>query len=100
MTTSQQSTTDTVRRLVDQQLNFTAHAYDLGPDDDLWRLGMTSLTCLGLMLAVEDTLGIEFPEDALKQSTFRTVNTITAAVDGARDRSDRRRQENAVRRDQ
>jgi acyl carrier protein len=44
---------------------------------------MTSLTCLGLMLAIEDTLSIEFPEAALKEGTFRTVNTITAAVDTA-----------------
>lgn len=84
MTTSRQSTMDAVRRLVDQQLNFTAHGYELGPDDDLWHLGMTSLTCLGLMLAIEDTIGIEFPEDALKESTFCTVNTITDAIDGVR----------------
>ena len=84
MTTSQYSTIDTVRRLVDQQLNLTAHGYELAPDDDLWHLGMTSLTCLGLMLAIEDTVGVEFPEDALKESTFRTVNMITEAIDAAR----------------
>lgn len=33
MTTFQRSTMDTVRRLVDQQLNFTAHGYELRPDD-------------------------------------------------------------------
>lgn len=84
MTTSQHSVQDKVKRLADQQLNLSAHGYELGLDDDLWRLGMTSLTCLGLMLAIEDTLGVEFPEAALKADTFRTVNTITAAVDTTR----------------
>lgn len=84
MTTSQESLTDTVCELVDQQLKFSVHGYKLGHDDDLWKLGMTSLTCMGLMLSIEDGLEIEFPEELLKESTFRSVNTITAAVEVAR----------------
>ena len=84
MTTSEASTMDTVRQLVEQQLNITAHGHRLEPDDDLWRLGMTSLTCLGLMLAVEDTLGVSFPDDALQEETFRTVATISEVVDRVR----------------
>jgi acyl carrier protein len=45
---------------------------------------MTSLTCLGLLLSVEDTFRVELPEDALKESTFRTLTTISAAVEAAR----------------
>jgi acyl carrier protein len=75
---------DTVQRIVDKQLNLTVHGYELVPDDDLWNLGMTSLTCLGLMLTIEDTFAIELPEESLKQSTFRSVRSITAAVEGVR----------------
>ena len=84
MTISRPSTMDTVQRIVDEQLNLTSHGYELVPDDDLWSLGMTSLTCLGLMLTIEDAFEIELPEESLKQSTFRSVTAITAAVEGVR----------------
>ncbi|WP_067171323.1 phosphopantetheine-binding protein [Microtetraspora niveoalba] len=84
MTVSQEPVAETVRLIVDKQLNLSAHGYEFGADDDLWALGMTSLTCMGLMLAVEDTFRIELPEEALKEGTFRTVGTITAAVEAAR----------------
>jgi acyl carrier protein len=48
----QPSVADTVRRLVTAQLNLNGSGHELGPDEDLWRLGMTSLTCLGLMLSI------------------------------------------------
>ncbi|MEW9552295.1 phosphopantetheine-binding protein [Nonomuraea sp. NPDC050783] len=83
MTISQDSVVETVRRLVDKQLNLSAHGFDFGPDDDLWSLGMTSLSCMGLMLAIEDTFQIELPEEALQEATFRSVSTITAAIDAA-----------------
>jgi len=85
MTTSEPSIEDTVRKIVEQQLNLAAHGRELGSDDNLWDLGMTSLTCLGLMLNLEDELGVELPEDLLKESTFRSVGAIVAAVDSVRE---------------
>ncbi|WP_205215219.1 phosphopantetheine-binding protein [Amycolatopsis albispora] len=67
-----------------KQLNLNGYSQNLRPDDNLWRLGMTSLTCLGLMLSIEDTFEIELPEEALKESTFRSINTISAAVESSR----------------
>jgi acyl carrier protein len=84
MTIDQRSTADTVRALVVQQLNLSAHGDQPDPEDNLWDLGMTSLTCLGLLLSVEDAFGVELPEDALKESTFRTLTTISAAIEAAR----------------
>ena len=80
----QPSVADTVRSLVTKQLNLNGYSQDLRPDDNLWHLGMTSLTCLGLMLSIEDTFEIELPEEALKESTFRSINTISAAVESSR----------------
>ncbi|MGY1437027.1 phosphopantetheine-binding protein [Streptomyces reniochalinae] len=77
------STPSIVRKLIDQQLNFAAHGLQLKDDDNLWDLGMTSLTCLGLMLSIEDSFDVELPEEVLRESTFRTVESITAAVDAA-----------------
>jgi acyl carrier protein len=83
MAAASPSTVDTVRRLIDQQLNFAVHGLELRLDDNLWDLGMTSLTCLGLMLSIEDSFGIELPEEVLKEATFRSVNSIVAAVEGS-----------------
>jgi acyl carrier protein len=84
MTIDQGSTVGTVRALVVQQLNLAAHSDQPGTEENLWNLGMTSLTCLGLLLSVEDTFRVELPQDALKESTFRTLTTISAAVEAAR----------------
>ena len=84
MPVSQPSVADTVRGLVSKQLNLNGSGHELRPDEDLWLLGMTSLTCLGLMLSIEDTFEIEFPEEALQSSTFRSINTISAAVKSSR----------------
>lgn len=87
MTISDPSVADAVRSIAVRQLNLTGPNQDLGSNDDLWALGMTSLTCLGLMLAIEDGLGIEFPEESLKESTFRSVDTISAVVESVRNDS-------------
>jgi acyl carrier protein len=84
MTTSQPSVMDDVKRIIVEQLNFSVHGNELGPDDDLWAMGMTSLTCLGLMLSIEDSFEIELREELLKESTFRSVSTITAAIESSR----------------
>lgn len=80
----QPSVADTVRSLVTKQLNLNGYSQDVRPDDNLWNLGMTSLTCLGLMLSIEDTFEIELPDEALKEATFRSINTISAAVESSR----------------
>ncbi|MEC3974235.1 phosphopantetheine-binding protein [Amycolatopsis sp. H20-H5] len=84
MTTSQTAIEDAVRKVIEQQLNLAVHGHDLGPEDCLWDMGMTSVTCLGLMLNLEDTLDVELPESLLKESTFRSLSSIVAAVESAR----------------
>jgi acyl carrier protein len=83
MAIAQQTTVDTVRTLVVQHLNLSPSDGRPAEDEDLWDLGMTSLSCLGLMLAIEDEFEVELPEDALKEATFRNLVTISVAVDAA-----------------
>lgn len=47
---------------------------------DLWELGMESLTMVGVMLAVEEEFGVEFPDSLLTRDTFRSLTAITDAV--------------------
>jgi acyl carrier protein len=87
MTVAGTSTEDTVRQLVERQLNLAVHGYQLGPDDSLWDMGMTSLTCLGLLLSIEDSFHVELPEELLQESTFRSLSTIVDAVESVRGES-------------
>ncbi|GAB7038399.1 MULTISPECIES: phosphopantetheine-binding protein [Catenuloplanes] len=83
MTNADQSLRDLVSKLVQEQLNFGSR--ELAPDDDLWNMGMTSLSCMGLMLNLEDALDVELPTESLQHGTFRSVNTIVAAVAAVRE---------------
>ena len=49
---------------------------------DLYELGLTSTASVNVMLALEDELGIEFPDEALKKSTFASIRNIEQVVEG------------------
>ncbi len=49
-------------------------------DADLYELGLTSHASVNVMLALEDEFDIEFPDEALKKSTFASINNIEAAI--------------------
>ena len=48
---------------------------------DLYNAGLTSLATVGLMLALEDHFGIEFPDAMLGRKVFRSIETIAEAVE-------------------
>src|ERR1700749_3182989 len=52
----------------------------LGTDADLFAAGMSSHASVNVMLALEDTFDIEFPDAMLKRSVFESVAAIDAAV--------------------
>jgi acyl carrier protein len=47
---------------------------------DLFRAGMSSHASVNVMLALEDTFDIEFPDEMLTRAVFETVGNIAAAV--------------------
>jgi acyl carrier protein len=62
------------------------HLKRLDPDEritpqlDLRSTGLDSLGLVELLVAVEDTFGVEFPDELLTAHTFRTPATLWAAV--------------------
>jgi acyl carrier protein len=52
----------------------------LGPDDDLRRLGLTSMGMVKLMMAVEAAFNISIPDEELLPDNFRSVRAIEALV--------------------
>ncbi|HXB85429.1 acyl carrier protein [Mycobacterium sp.] len=49
---------------------------------DLYKLGLTSTASVNVILALEDAFGVEFPDEALKKSTFASVRNIEQVVEG------------------
>ena len=49
---------------------------------DLYKLGLTSTASVNVIVALEDAFGVEFPDEALKKSTFASVRNIEQVVEG------------------
>ncbi|HKP42762.1 MAG TPA: acyl carrier protein [Mycobacterium sp.] len=47
---------------------------------DLYEHGLTSHASVNLMIGLEDEFGIEFPDDALKKSTFASITRIAEVI--------------------
>jgi len=52
----------------------------LGDDADLFAAGMTSHASVNLMLALEDSFDVEFPDRMLTRGVFDSVSAIAAAI--------------------
>lgn len=63
-----------VRRLVPVAVE------DITDDADLYELGMTSFASVQLMLALEETFDVEFPEHMLNRKTFATIAAIDRSL--------------------
>lgn len=69
-----------IRDLIAEHAGLPAGADELSDDTDLYRAGMKSFASVQLMLALEETFEIEFPEEMLNRQTFRSPASIQAAV--------------------
>ena len=60
---------------------------DLNDNIDLYRAGMKSFASVQMMLALEETFEIEFPESMLMRATFRSPAAIEQAIKALRSSS-------------
>src|SRR6266540_1235396 len=60
------------------------------PDADLTDLGLDSLGLAGLIVDLETTFCVVFPEELLVPETLRTVHTVAAALAALQGRAGRR----------
>jgi acyl carrier protein len=49
---------------------------------DLYKLGLTSTASVNVILALEEAFDVEFPDEALKKTTFASVRNIEQVVEG------------------
>ena len=70
----------TVRLVLAQQAKLVQPVEATPAQADLFDLGMDSHAAVRVMLALEERLGVEFPNDRLTRATFSTVDAIVQAL--------------------
>jgi acyl carrier protein len=69
-----------IRRVLKDHARLPGDADTLDERADLFQAGMSSHASVNVMLALEDTFDIEFPDAMLKRSVFESIAAIEAAV--------------------
>lgn len=74
------TTSAAIRRVLRDHARLPGDVEALGERADLFQAGMSSHASVNVMLALEDTFDIEFPDAMLKRSAFESVAAIEAAI--------------------
>lgn len=70
-----------IQALVVQHARLNCDPKKITPDANLYDLGLTSLTTVNLMLALEDHFDIEFPDQLLSRKTFESVRALAGFIE-------------------
>jgi acyl carrier protein len=69
-----------IRRVLGEHARLPVGVDSIGENADLFAAGMSSHASVNVMLALEDTFDIEFPDQMLKRSVFESISGIAAAI--------------------
>jgi acyl carrier protein len=69
-----------IRQLIAQHARLAVAVDTLADDASLYEAGMTSHATVNLMLALEGSFDVEFPDSMLRRSVFESVAAIEAAL--------------------
>ena len=72
---------EAIRSILADHSRLSADLSTLDNDSDLYDAGLTSLTTVNVMLAIEDHFDIEFEDSMLARATFQSVSSLTDAVE-------------------
>ena len=72
---------DAIRELVLQHARLSCDPARLTSDANLYELGLTSLTTVNLMLALEEHFDVEFPQQMLSRKTFETIRALAESIE-------------------
>ena len=75
---------DQIRTIVSQHANLSVDLMKIGDDADLYAAGMSSLSTVNLMLALEDHFDVEFKDSMLGRKTFGSLRTLSEAIEELR----------------
>ena len=69
-----------IRDVLKAHARLSKDSLGLDANEDLYQAGMTSHASVNVMLGLEGTFDIEFPDHMLKRNVFNSVASIRAAV--------------------
>ena len=69
-----------IRDLIAQHARLPVDAATLSDDSDLYEAGLTSLSTVNLMLALEEHFGVEFADHMLGRKTFQSISSLSDAI--------------------
>lgn len=72
---------DKLKQLLAQHGKLSVDASTLNEDSDLYQAGLTSLTTVNLMLAIEDEFDVEFADSMLSRKTFQSIGALCDALE-------------------
>lgn len=70
-----------IRELLAKHSRLDMDFNTIDEDADLYDVGLTSLTTVNIMLAIEDEFDIEFPDSKLNRQTFQSIETLVELVE-------------------
>jgi acyl carrier protein len=73
-------TDQAIRKVLEEHGRLAVDISTVDTDADLYELGLTSHASVNVMLALEDSFDIEFPDQLLRKSTFASVTSIQSAL--------------------
>ena len=73
-----------LRSIVTKVAKLPATSDVLGRDDDLFDRGLTSFACVQLMLSVEETFDIEFPDALMSRQSFTSLAKLASTIEQIR----------------
>jgi acyl carrier protein len=72
---------DSIRDTLRQHARLSIDIDALPDDADLYQAGMSSHATVNVMLALEQTFDIEFPDRMLRRSVFESIASMRAALE-------------------
>ncbi len=70
-----------IRTIVAKSVKLSKDITQIQDSDDLYSVGLTSLTTVNLMLSLEDEFDIEFDDNRLSRQTFESIAALNDAVE-------------------
>lgn len=70
-----------IRTILAKHARLSVVVSELPDDGDLYSAGLTSLTTVNLMLALEDHFNVEFTDAMLGRKTFGSIQSLSEAIE-------------------
>jgi acyl carrier protein len=72
---------ETIKKILKDHGKLSVDPANLSAQDDLYASGLTSLTTVNIMLAIEDEFEVEFTDAMLSRKTFQTIAALENAIE-------------------